>query len=885
MILFIPLLYSCMSSGNPAEDIANVVKSEAAEPVWQEAEAEAVFLDPARPFEGAPEAVLSGKVLFSGDSGAVDRTLFSLVNMQSIYDQGEPVTQLILESLNLEGSMQRVSTSPHLFESENDNNDPFDINWEGFDTDKLINSVNYKPEEMIDKIIEGGMEPVLLLAYNMPWLAADGSLTGSPESADEWAEMASAALYYLNKDKKRIRYIEIWNEPDGNYYKGSPSDFFELFNTVAGRIHRDHPGVLVGGPAAINYTGNWSLNFIRNCGDSMDYFIYHSYNETVEFLTERLDRMYQYIKDTTGRNDIFIMITESDNYQLHGGDKLEYLIRRQIALQDRKGFLEGFHHFQAAGYDEGESRFGIAYLKGNLVEDNYWPYWLFRDLEGERGSVQWDDAAEAGKILTIASESADSVNALVYVPSEYEKKRVDLELELPVPAGFEKGVLTVSTAGPAYKGVLSSRVVTGGEPLRVKLEAVPGTAYSVTVKAENSRDLVWGKLLLDRSEGLVGETIEAKVRVMNTSASELSVKSLLVGIPQKWKYRVTGGNSSFTFLPGQTAEITFEIDASSPTPRGGSAVYAYFSVKKPGERNAKQASLPATVEMLSPVLIEPKPGRLNVSDGYKTDYAVEFVNTFSAAISGVVSLNMPEGVEVGHNDIEVEIPVGESLVVRWPLKVSSAPEGESAGTVRFDYEGILFEENITVVKGSFPVGRNSVPVDLDEYYNADGVTFSPDFDDYTQFGGPFTMAGRFMPLSGANNFAGIDFIIPDMSRGKMNLVGGRGQEISVNPGNYRGLAILTTTVNSNKSEILTLKYSDGSTEALDVKLTDWCVNPKFGETVVMKAPYRHITTGVLEDASPQLFYLEFPVDRARKLEAVIMPDNRELFIMSLSLIK
>jgi hypothetical protein len=131
----------------------------------------------------------------------------------------------------------------------------------------------------------------------------------------------------------------------------------------------------------------------------------------------------------------------------------------------------------------------------------------------------------------------------------------------------------------------------------------------------------------------------------------------------------------------------------------------------------------------------------------------------------------------------------------------------------------------------------------------------------------------------------VDFIFPDTSKNSPNLVETRGQIITVPKGSYSRLALLATSVNSSKKEALTLHYSDGTKETKNFFCTDWCVAPKFGEVAVVKAPYRHMTAGVLKDAEPQIFYLDIPVAPGKTLKAVQLPERETLYIVSMSLVE
>jgi hypothetical protein len=246
---------------------------------------------------------------------------------------------------------------------------------------------------------------------------------------------------------------------------------------------------------------------------------------------------------------------------------------------------------------------------------------------------------------------------------------------------------------------------------------------------------------------------------------------------------------------------------------------------------------------------------------------------------------VPDGFTVSGSQ-EVSLDVGKQAELSFDWKASEQVKvGEFQPTIRFNYQNIPYLASYDLVVMKYALGRNSVPVDLSAAFNADGVTYAPEFDDYSDFGARFTMAGEFLPPGGKLSFVGTDFIFPDTSDGKMNMVEMRGQTLELPKGNFSSMAILCTSTNSNKKEQLLVEYTDGTSQAIEFAVTDWCVTPKNGEIVVSKAPYRHIPEGVLIDAKPQVFYLNYALDAAKSVASLVLPDKPTLYILSLSLVK
>ncbi|MFW6212484.1 MAG: GH39 family glycosyl hydrolase [Spirochaetota bacterium] len=826
----------------------------------------------------------------------IDRTLFSLVNYQSVIDEAGSLAERAVLWLNMDGTYQRISTNPPGFEPTNDNASPSQKNWSGFFPDELFASVSrrYVGRELVERIREDGMEPVMLLAYNLPWLSPDGNVTFPPEDPDEWVEFVSAALQAVNGEpgsddyELLVQYIEIWNEPDTEiYWKGTAQEYYDLFRKVAERINREHPEVKIGGPSALNYTSPWALNFVRAVGEHLDYYVYHSYNEDVDRLIARVRQVDEFIRQTTGRR-IPIMITESDNFAVQGAQKMDYLIRRQIALQDVRDLVDGFHHFQARAYQEGQRFFGLVRNDGSVIDYNYYPYWLFRDLEGNEVelSISGGRSSTRDALLTIGSVSQEAVTSIVYLPSS-ERQGVRVTIETLVPQGLRDGLAMISKVAPAGSEVVAAELNEGAAQRRDSAELEPGSAVAVTVRAENPPELVWTDIEMDRSSGLVGQPLRARVRMINTSLGELRGSMQILGVPQDWEITVADGDDRFRDLaPGATHDVTFEMVPKSPTPVGGSGAYVFVNARPPRSRSVRMNSLAVNLNIEAPVQTVLQPDRLYATGGYEGTVYARLTNTFSERVQGQASLLLPADFESG-DARSVTLGVGQSESLEFPVRVGAgASAGEYTGRVSFLYDGISFTEEFTIVVTEFDDNVESTTVDLSEFYNVDGVSFQDDFDDYDLdgFGGRFALPGELLPTPGRRNYLGVDFDFPDVAN-SAHLVETRGQEIPVTAGRYDRLAILTTTVNSDKSESITVVYSDGSTQVIEFNVTDWCVQPKNEELPIVRAQYRHMTEGVLRDCNPQIFFVDYELDGSKQVAAIRLPERPTLYIVAASLVR
>jgi len=832
----------------------------------------------------------------ANNGGQIDRSLFSLVNYQAVLERGSSIAERAVQWLNMDATYQRLATTPPQFEPANDNSEPSVTNWAGFFPQQLFASQNrrYVGRELVEKVRDDGMEPVLLLAYNLPWLSPTGDITYAPDDPDEWAEFASAALRAVNGEpgsgdyELRVKHVEIWNEPDTElYWKGRADEYYELFRTVAERLALDHPDVLMGGPSALNYTSPWALNFVRSVGEHLDFYVYHSYNEDPERIVERVKQMSQFLRQTTGR-DIPIMITESDNFGLTGDAKMEYLIRRQILLQDVRDQIDGFHHFQAPAYREGDRFFGVVRDNGSVIDHNYYPFWLFRDLVGEEINLQVSggSASQRSQMLSIAAAAADRMSTVMYLPRS-ATEAIEVTVESVVPPALSNGLVIISRVSAERSGVTGAMLNDGASLRRETIRLEPGTGVSITILEGNPEELIWTDIEIDRTSGLVGQPINARVRMINTSVAEIRGSMQMLGFPEEWDVTEVEGSSSFRDLePGAVHEVTYQLIPSSPTPVGGSGAYIFVSARPPRSRSIRMNSLAVNLQVDAPVRTVARPNRIYVTAGYEGEVTARLTNTLGETVVGEFGLELPQGFS-SSRDRSVTLRADDQVELTFPIEASgSIVQGTYTGHFRFQYNGIAFREPFEIIATEFRIDLESRVVDLSDYYNVDGVTFQDNFQafDLDGFGGRFALPGELLPPPGEKNYLGVRFAFPEVAS-DAHLVETRGQSIDLPAGRFDRLALLTTTVNSDKSEVLTVVYADGSTQRIELTVTDWCVQPKNNEIPVVRAPYRHMTEGVLRDCNPQIFLLQYPIDASKEVRELRLPDRPTLYIVAASLVR
>jgi xylan 1,4-beta-xylosidase len=87
-----------------------------------------------------------------------------------------------------------------------------------------------------------------------PGRTTAGTVQAPPKDYAKWQELVRVVVAHLasryGADTVRHWYFEIWNEPDIDYWHGTPEQYWELYDRAAAGVRAALPGALVGGPAA-----------------------------------------------------------------------------------------------------------------------------------------------------------------------------------------------------------------------------------------------------------------------------------------------------------------------------------------------------------------------------------------------------------------------------------------------------------------------------------------------------------------------------------------------------------------------------------------------------------------------------------------------------------
>jgi xylan 1,4-beta-xylosidase len=146
------------------------------------------------------------------------------------------------------------------------------------------NSYNFGPtDELIASIKNLGAEVIFRLGRS------EGANVDPPKDLDRYAEVAQHIVLHYNRGwangfRHRIRYWEVWNEPDLGvlFWGGSPELYFQLYEKIARAVKQADRRALVGGPAiarpndANPYIDDF-LKYVRARKVPLDFYSWHWY--------------------------------------------------------------------------------------------------------------------------------------------------------------------------------------------------------------------------------------------------------------------------------------------------------------------------------------------------------------------------------------------------------------------------------------------------------------------------------------------------------------------------------------------------------------------------------------------------------------------------------
>lgn len=121
---------------------------------------------------------------------------------------------------------------------------------------------------------------------------------------------------------------------------------------------------------------------------------------------------------------------------------------------------------------------------------------------------------------------------------------------------------------------------------------------------------------------------------------------------------------------------------------------------------------------------------------------------------------------------------------------------------------------------------------------------------------------------------------------QLDAVGCSGQSITLPAGQYSSLMLMGTGVQGNQtSQSFTVTYTDSSTAQILQSFSDWFTPQQYrGESEAVAMAYRNFNNGSKDRRMFNLYAYRFPLDPAKTVQSITLPNNPHAVILSATLV-
>lgn len=129
----------------------------------------------------------------------------------------------------------------------------------------------------------------------------------------------------------------------------------------------------------------------------------------------------------------------------------------------------------------------------------------------------------------------------------------------------------------------------------------------------------------------------------------------------------------------------------------------------------------------------------------------------------------------------------------------------------------------------------------------------------------------------------VGFRFAAMQDGRAPMVRAKGQTLALPQQPAAALQLVAMSTGAAHPVTFTLRYLDGTKQAVDLSISNWLGDPAHGEPIMWRT--RHVHTARGEDWYLQgtLFTYRIPLDPVRKLEALLLPEASEIGLFAVTL--
>lgn len=172
-------------------------------------------------------------------------------------------------------------------------------------------------DAQVGRLVEEGFVPYIRLGVSYPnprhyTVPYEPPLDPDAPTFERFAGLCKATVMHCNAgwsggSHHNIRYWEVWNEPDGVFWKGSALQYYQMYRAVYDSLKALDPNLKIGGPGAaptttMNIKKQYSDGFLAHLGQNnskLDFYSWHMYgiknpyalNYFADYFRDKLDRL------------------------------------------------------------------------------------------------------------------------------------------------------------------------------------------------------------------------------------------------------------------------------------------------------------------------------------------------------------------------------------------------------------------------------------------------------------------------------------------------------------------------------------------------------------------------------------------------------------------
>lgn len=362
---------------------------------------------------------------------------------------------------------------------------------------------------------------LVLVIHKMPaWLSSSSDNTViapditylnavPPANYNTWNTLMDSIVDKINNQWGLDPYYEVWNEPDGDYWQGTVSEYFEFYKNTLLAIKNNHPLAKVGGPTVSSFSADFLPNssnghltnaqldssiigqIIDSCviwGAPLDFISWHKFGQNLYVVDMEINYLNQKLINS-GHGIVPFIVSEWNLGFGYRESPLDaaYMINYSQCLKEHgiAGHVVASWQDFEAGTTEFHGDYGL--LSTGALHKPSWKGLLL--LEKSAGEVLNVDNSNYRNLSTLATYANDTLKVLVSnfsLPGTVEATfNLFYDHNISADSLLNSGYAP-STIDSIYQGFI---VLTGSDPLSVAINSVIPTYQSSENYFQNGRDI------------------------------------------------------------------------------------------------------------------------------------------------------------------------------------------------------------------------------------------------------------------------------------------------------------------------------------------------------------------------------------------------------------